>query len=102
MKWTSGRDSKAPVIRTHNQHRQQTKGGEVRTITICVAAFAVMSLVAAANISAQIIGPGPQLKIGYINSAEILEKYSCAKDAETKLKGELDKWGLEVRTARLN
>jgi outer membrane protein len=47
--------------------------------------------------SAQIVGPGPQLKIGYINSAEILEKYSCAKDAEAKLKKELDKWGVEVQ-----
>lgn len=69
----------------------------MRTITLCAAAFAVLFLMAAADVSAQIIGPGPQLKIGYINSAEILEKYSCAKDAEAKLKNELDKWGVEVQ-----
>jgi outer membrane protein len=55
-------------------------------------------LMVVAGIPAQIIGPGPQLKIGYINSVEILEKYSCAKDAEAKLKKELDSWGVEVQT----
>jgi len=68
----------------------------VRITAICTAVTAMM-VFAAANASAQIVGPGPQLKIGYINSAEILEKYSCAKDAETRLKNELDKWGLEVQ-----
>lgn len=66
----------------------------MRIFTMCTAA-AVMAI-AVSGVSAQVLAPA-QLKIGYINSAEILEKYSCAKDAEAKLKKEIDKWGVEVQ-----
>jgi outer membrane protein len=67
----------------------------MRTATVLSTVITVMAL-GWANVSAQVLAT-PPLKIGYINSAEILEKYSCAKDAEAKLKKELDKWGVEVQ-----
>jgi outer membrane protein len=38
-----------------------------------------------------------QLKIGYVNSAKMMEGYPAAIDADKQLKSESDKWGLELQ-----
>jgi len=65
---------------------------------ITVLFAAVVMMVAAVSSSFAQVQAVPGLKIGYINSAEILEKYSCAKDAEARLKGDVDKWEMEAKT----
>jgi outer membrane protein len=51
---------------------------------------------AAMAASAQPMAISAQLKIGYISSEEIFAKYKCAKDAEEKLKKELDNAEKEI------
>jgi outer membrane protein len=50
----------------------------------------VAALALAGTVSAQI-------KIGYINSSKIMDKYPAAIDADKQLKLENDKWGLELQ-----
>ena len=58
--------------------------------------MAVVVCVAAMATSAQPMAMSAQLKIGYISSEEIFAKYKCAKDAEEKLKNELDNAEKEI------